>query len=225
MLALAFRPTRTVLPPVSVFPSSYRFPSPPVSLFARWVPPTPAWAWLWHLKEAIVGKIKPVEIRSDLIDFLTAPPPALGTAAFDGPGSLASRVQVWVVETAALQALREQLKTNTAMAFLNSPRITTGDGITASLFAGQTTVLNGVTNETGLRVTYGTRTRPESIELTAALSLVEAFTNQLQMNVFRTNLDLKARFQIPNGQGIFVVQSFPEQTNRRPVGMLLSIKR
>ena len=226
ILLAAFRPATSVLPPVMLFPASYQFPSPPVSLFARWVPPTPAWAWLWHLKEAVLGKIKPVEIDTDIITLSPTLQPSLGAATFDGPGSLAaSRVRVWQLETAGLNALRQQLKTNSAMVFRNSPRIITGDGITASLFAGQTVVLKGVTNETGVRVTYGTHTQPELIDLTASLSLVEPFTNEIQVTGFQTNLDLKARFQVTNGIGIFLIQSFPDQTNRDPVGILLSIKR
>jgi hypothetical protein len=204
-----------------VFSDSYQLPSPPFSLF-RWVPTTPAWYWLWHLREAVCGKIKPVQVDADIIALSQTLTPALGAPTFDGPGSLqASRLRTWLLETADLKSLRQQFKSAPGTTFLNSPRITSGDGITASLFTGQATVINGVTNETGVWVTCVTRVRKDVIDLTALMQFVEPLTNRTSLAAVRTNLNVKARFQIPKNKGLFLLESSEDETNRPPIGVII----
>ena len=225
-VAIVLRPsTSPALQPVLVFPDSYVFPSPPISLFARLVPPTPAWAWLWHLKETLFGKIKPLNINTDLIGLSPSVTLDLGRPEFEGSGSLdASGLRVWFLSTSDLEVLRQQLKANPGATLFNSPRVTTGDSIGASLYVGSTVVLNGITNDTGIRVSYLPKVHPNVIDLSASFVLSDAVTNQAGQAILQTNLDVRGRFQIPKGKGMFLLQSFPRQTNQNPTAVILSTK-
>ena len=219
-----FRPGDSPLAPVVVFAESYQVPSP-ISLFARWIPTTPGWAWFWHLKEAVCGKIKPVNIETDILAVSNTFAPTFGPPTFDGAGSLdAARLRVWLLDAADLKSFRQQLKGASGVVLVNSPRMTTGDGIGASVFVGQTIVLDGATNETGVRVSYLTRVRHDLIDLTAAIVVVESVTNEPLAVAIQTNLNVRARFQIPKGKGVFLLQSFPKPTNQSGMGVIVSAK-
>jgi hypothetical protein len=219
-----FRPGDSPLAPVVVFSEPYEVPSP-ISLFARWIPTTPGWAWFWHLKEAVCGKIKPVNLDTDILTVSKTFTPTFGSPTFDGAGSLdATRLRVWLLDAADLKSFRQQLKGASGVVLVNSPRMTTGDGIGASMFVGETIVLNGATNETGVRVTYLSRVRQNLIDLTASIEVVEPVTNEPLAVALQTNLNVKARFQIPKGKGVFLLQSFPNQTNQSAMGVIVSAK-
>jgi hypothetical protein len=223
-LVAFFRPGDSPLVPVVVFSEAYQVPSP-ISLFARWIPTTPGWAWVWHLKEAVCGKIKPVNIDTDILTLSNTFAPTFGTPTFDGAGSLdATRLRVWLLDATDLKSFRQQLKSSSDVVFVNSPRMITGDGIGASMFVGETIVLNGATNETGVRVTFLTRVRHDLIDLTAAIGFVESVTNETLAVALQTNLNVKARFQIPRGKGVFLLQSFPLQANQSAMGVIISGK-
>jgi hypothetical protein len=223
-LVAFIRPGGSPLAPVIVFSEPYLVPSP-ISLFARWIPTTAGWAWLWRLKEAVCGKIKPVSIDTDILTLSKTFTPTFGTPTFDGVGSVdATRLRVWLLDAAELKSFRQQLKTVTGVVLVNSPRMITGDGIGASMFVGETIVLNGATNETGVRVAYLTRVRHDLIDLTAAIAFVESVTNEPLAVALQTNLNVKARFQIPKGKGVFLLQSFPSQTNQSAMGVIVSAK-
>lgn len=223
-LIVFLRPGSSPVVPVIVFPKSYAIPSR-IPFFARWVPVGPGWAWLWHLKEAVVGKIKPVNIDTDIMAVSQTLAPPFGAPTFDAAGSLdATRLRIWLLDTVELKSFREKLRSASGVDFVNSPRIATGDGIGASLFVGETMVLQGATNETGVRVSYFTRVRPDLIDLTASIGVVEPRTNEALAITLRTNLSVKARFQIPKGKGIFMLQTFQDSTNRGAMCVMVSTK-
>src|SRR5262245_23144119 len=67
VLAFVFSNTTRTLPSVQILPDSGKLPPPHVSMFARWIPATRSWAWLWRLKESILGRPRPVELDTDII--------------------------------------------------------------------------------------------------------------------------------------------------------------
>ena len=212
-------------PPVIVFEKSYTFPQQPISLFARWVPITPGWAWLWHLKEKVCGKIKAIEVRTDIITVaqsstLSLTASSLSDSELTGAGS----VRVWLLDTRDLDSLRPQIRNTPGYDFIISPRISTGDGAGASLFSGNTIVLSGFTNEVGVRVTYVPRIRHETTDLLASLAYVDTVTNETGEVAFQTNLDVKARFQIPKDKGVLLLQSVPGKTKGSATAVIISAK-
>jgi hypothetical protein len=173
----------------------------------------------------VCGKIKPVNIDTDILTLSKRFTPTFGTPTFNGAGSLdATRLRVWLLDGTDLKSLRQQLKTAPGVVFVNSPRMITGDGIGASMFVGETIVLNGATNETGVRVSYLTRVRHDLIDLTAAVAVVESVTNEPLALTLQTNLNVKARFQIPKGKGVFLLQSVPNWTNQGAMAVIVSAK-
>lgn len=233
--AFALRPRATPLPPILILPPSYAAPPQRMPLFTRLVPPTKTWAWLWRLREAVLGKTPGVQIDAKIFAIPEVQLPALSTLALppatspDWPG-----LKVWLLEQGQLASLQQGLKTTPGAQLLNSPRMITGDGIDASLFVGSTLVLNGATNEVGLSLTCLTRTHQDVTDLTAFATYLTTLTNHppsLATNgltewiSIRTNLNLKARFQIPKGKGVFLLQSPTEPTSTEGVALILSTKR
>ena len=170
------------------------------------------------------GKIKPIEIDTDIVELSQITTPVIGAPTFESASSQRATLRVWRLQTADLNSLRQLLRTTSGVTVLNSPRIITGDGIGAGLYAGQTMVHGGVTNETGVWVNYFTRVHREALDLTASITLVEPLTNDVLVTAVQTNLNLRARFQIPIGKGIFLLQTFPHQANRNAVGVAIWTK-
>jgi len=135
---------------------------------------------VWHLENLIFGKRKPVNIYGDLFDFSTQAGASvvsslsLGAPIYSEPNGF----QVWFLGSEDLKAVRQRLKQRPGVDFLNHPRVSTADAVEASLFAGISILLNGVTNEVGLNMSWFPRVRSHSTDLFAMITLSEALTNQ-----------------------------------------------
>src|SRR5436190_22829793 len=112
VLGIALWPRRqALLPPVIVLDKPYRMPVGKVTLFERWVPATPAWAWLWKLKERLFGGRKPVNFAATILEFKATPAiflQDLGNPVFVRTSGL----QVWLLPDAQLNDLRDKLTQN-----------------------------------------------------------------------------------------------------------------
>ena len=230
-IALTIRPRQPPLPPIIVLPSSYANPRQHIPIFARLVPPTKTWAWLWHLKETLFGKVRPVEIRTDIVTLLD--PGSLALAIPDAqspriPGS--PGLKIWMLEKDQLADLRHRLQQTNLAELVNAPRVITGDGIDASVFVGTTQVFGGATNELGLRISFHPRIHENVTDLTTFVTYLTARTNQPATSAdngsisIQTNLDVKARFQISNGKGVFLIQSSTTSNHPSPIGVVISAK-
>jgi hypothetical protein len=230
-IAITIRPHQPPLPPIIVLPSSYTNPRQHIPIFARLVPPTKTWAWLWHIKEALFGKIRPVEIRADIVTLHHIEPLALANPDVQSPGTPGSPgLKIWLLEKERVTALRQMLRQTNLAELMSSPRLITGDGTDASMFVGTTLVLAGATNELGLSISCRPRIHEEVTDLTTFVTYLTARTNQTGTSVWsgtifiQTNLDVKARFQIPNGKGIFLLQSSSDSNSPNSMGVVISAK-
>ncbi len=114
---------------------------------------------------------------------------------------------------------------------VNHPRISTADGIGASMFTGQSLVLNGTTNVIGLRFDCFPRVRPQSTDLYAAVAFTELMTNPVAGRMswpgggavsIHTNLDLAARLQVPKGRRVLLVKTSTIDPNQGCYGLVLA---
>ena len=234
VLASALRPQPAPPPRILILPRSYAPPPSHIPLFARLVPTTKSFAWLWHLKEAVCGKVRPIGIDVQIITLPSLartylPQPTVETtASSDSPD-----LKVWVMPQEDLAVLRQRLKQTSEVEFVNSARLLTGDRIDASLYVGDTIVLNGATNDVGLRLTCLPRLHGDVADLTVLVWYVRASTNLAPSDLLQapsnsialqTNLEVKARFQLPKGKSIFVLQSPPDPSLGNMTGVMLSTK-
>jgi hypothetical protein len=100
------------------------------------------------------------------------------------------------------------------MELLNAPRLTTADGISASLFSGELIPFNGRTNQIGVEAAYFVRVHPERTDLFASALLTQAVTNRdrlpegaMPVVSILTNLDVAFRLQIPKSNGVFIIKA------------------
>ncbi|HEV2208467.1 MAG TPA: hypothetical protein VG167_06795 [Verrucomicrobiae bacterium] len=185
------------------------------------IPGHPAWAWLYHLEDTVFGRRKSLLLDAELIATpnasrtgLAACLPRTNPQWADPTG-----LRIWLLENHELKMLQQNLLAVPGARLLSHPRISTGDGIGASLFTGEPIVLDGHTNDIGLRFDCFPRVRSRSTDLSATIRFTEVLTNQLfranskQLETvlsIRTNLDTGARLQIPHGSGVvFLQQSTP----------------
>jgi hypothetical protein len=190
------------------------------------------WPAVWRVEDALFGKRKPVNFFASVVS-LSDPAItdlgstlALGNPTFADPTGL----QVWLLGTADIQSVRQRFKQTSGVDCLNNPRISTADGVGASLFTGESIVLKGITNDIGLKVNCFPRVRSNSTDLFAMITLSEVFTNQTVVAgalfttnsvSIRTNLDIAVRLQIPKGSGVLLIKASRDSSTRKTFGVIL----
>ena len=221
--------------PVIMLQKPYRMPVPPLSLLERWIPATSSWAWFWHLKEAVFGRRRTVNLEASMVELTDSSPSGLSRLSLSAPVySRADGLRVWFVPDAALDEVRRRLKQDADNNALAGPRISIGDKIAASLFAGETVVMNGFTNSVGWTEEVFTRVYHDSTDLTASILCSQIVTNAVPTETgssptiagvtIRTNLELGARFQIPAGSGIFLIDPRHPGGQGKALGLILRAK-
>lgn len=108
-------------------------------------------------------------------------------------------------------------------------RVSTADGIGATLFSGQTMVLQGATNQVGLQTEYYAAVHPTRTDLFLSAFLSELVTNEpggSEAGVVdvATNLDLAARLQVPRGCGVVLLTRSEPPADVRGAGLVLEVR-
>jgi len=221
--------------PVTFLLKPYRMPASRVFPLARWIPHTSSWSWLWRVKDSVFGRPKPVNLQISVIEVADSAQLIASHFSLAHPMAAQSNgLRVWLLPDPELDQLRRQLKNDEANRFVNSARISTADEIAASLFTGETIVVKGSTNSVGLGVEVFPRVQRDSTDLTARILFSEAVTNLHLAGLeatstagisILTNLDVAARFQIPETGGVFLVNSGRAGTNGKSTALILSAKQ
>jgi hypothetical protein len=171
---------------------------------------------VWRLENAVFGKRAAVNLFGDIVALASPACASLISSnhlspIYSEPGGF----QVCFLKKGELEELRQQIKVMPGTDFINRPRISTADGVDASMYVGSSVLLNGVTNDVGLTVAYFPRVRSHSTDLFARIIFCEARTNQTAMfkssqptNLvsIQTNLRIAARLQIPKGSGVLLLK-------------------
>jgi len=231
---LALRPARPVpVAPVVVMPLPYSIAPQKVSLFDRWVPRQPAWAWLWRLKETVAGRPKVCDLAATVIDFTGSGEAFLTNFSLPKPEYAdATGLNVWLLSEAELSALRPGLRQTPGAEVLASPRIITADGMQARLMSGNTIPIQGVSTSVGLSVDFLPRMRPEATDITTIITLSEVVTNRpgttagsapTGATCVQTNFAVAARIQVPKAGGVFLLEGPSAAANQKRIGVLLSV--
>jgi hypothetical protein len=198
----------------------------------QWIPATPSWAWAWRLEDVLLGRRKPVNIYADIIAFPNSTSGGLSSSLALGNPSFSDTndLQVWLLRDGELRSLRDNFKRTPGTDFLSHPRISTADGIEASMFVGQSILLNGSNSQVGLKAGFFSRIRSHSTDLFAVISFSEPVTNQTGMPnglgpeslvSIQTNLDIAARVQLPKGRGLLLLDGSSVGAVHRRFGVLI----
>ncbi len=229
-LGLLFSGRPGTAEPLGLLDPSYRPPAQRLSWFSRLVPVTPRWAWLWKLKDGMLGPRQTVNIQSSAFAMADISEPAVDRLALGRPDFAdPNGIKLWVCSDADLNRLRQQLLRTPENEVLFSPRISAADRIAASLFSGSVVVANGCTNQVGLSLQVLTRVRRQALELTTIFALSETVTNSPAAATdpstnpvlsVRTNLAIAARLLLAQGTGMFLLDTSPKQDHRH-IGLIL----
>jgi hypothetical protein len=233
VLVLRLAPPASPGARVLALPQPYQMPPQRVSLFDRCIPATPAWAWLWRLKQTIVGQSKQVNLNASVIQFTNSTEAILARLALSqAPFIGTNGVRVWVLEERELNAVRPRITQTPGSEVLYAPRVATADEIISQTSQSQTLTLNhsGV-RTVGLDIALLPRVRGQVTDLTAIFTLSQTVTNPPGISSalagaglvsVETNLDVGVRLQIPNRGGAFLLQGNPSATSPRCIGLVLS---
>jgi hypothetical protein len=196
----------------------------------QWIPTASPWTWIPHLEDLLFGRRKPVNLYSDIVeiphtvaDGLSSQPRSnLGPPSF----STTNGLQIWVLDGRELKSLRDYLKNSGDAHFLSHPRISTADGVEASMFVGESVLLYGTTNSVGLKAAFFPRARKACTDLFAMISFTDLATNQDGLKTagtvsIRTNLDIAARLQVPLGSGLFLLDGKSVSAEHTRFGVLI----
>lgn len=199
----------------------------PISLrdrIARWVPAGNSWNWA---RKLVFGRRKIVSLSTQVFK-LGKQADARAALASLGPPVFAEATgpTVWFLQGKQLKDLRSQLKQEAGIDNVNGARITTAEGMGASLFSGESAVLNGSTNQVGLEIQYFAKTRGEHLELLASVLLSEVVSNSMSASVtpavfIRTNLDVALRMQLPKAHGMFLLSNAGNDPESRRIAVTL----
>ncbi len=208
------------LPGVVLLDPNYKIPPGKVTLFERTVPVTKGWAWLWKLREAIVGRKKTFGLSAAIMDVsgwndgwlanLSLPEPALTTT---------NGVRIWLLDNVRLGALRGDLTKKRYADFIFVPGIMTADGMEAQLSTGGLAQIGGAPVSVGLAMDVMPKIHGNVIDFTGLFRFSETVTNGEIISV-QTNLSTGLRIQLTNGCGFFLLGAKPSDPAGKRIGVI-----
>jgi hypothetical protein len=219
-------------PPVVVLPIPEGWPSPRPTLTARLIAKVPM--WVWRAKQSLFGPAKAIELDSAIFELRNWPASrllalSLGKAVFTNSNGL----QVWLIEDGELYALRRSLEIERGNKLISRPRVITANQVQANVSVGSTVSAPGTQGWCGVIMDFSPRVRGDSINLTTITIVSEVATNEVaaipegsgpptNLVSIRTNLALAAKFHIPKGSGLFMLNNGRQANTGKTIGILIS---
>src|SRR5713226_5211105 len=217
-------------PAVVVLPLPNGWPAPKASMLARWRAVVPG--WLWRLRDSLRGPRKVIRLDAAMIGFRDLPEPSLAGLWLGAPQFAdANGHQVWIVSESKLSRLRNRLERAPANEMVAFPRVDPADGMKAVMSVGSSFSIEGAQHQVGLVMDFLPRILRDSTDLTAIIALTEAVNNRIvapaglpESNAvsIQTNLIVAARFQIPKGSGVFLLNESDGVMHGKRIGVMIS---
>jgi hypothetical protein len=178
---------------------------------------------VWKLKYSLFGPVDRLDLDNAVLSFrnwseTSVSDLSLGNPTFTDTNGL----RVWLVDQSELKALRRRVEQTAGSEIVSSPGISTGIGMESQLHVTQKLFIDGTSVDAGVMVDFVPRVRKGRIDLDTIMMASEPLTNALGIRSIRTNLALAARFQIPHGSGIFLLDAAHDATNRNRFGVMIS---
>jgi hypothetical protein len=213
--------------PVVVLQKPYSLPLRLRDRIGAWIPRRPGWTWAFRLEDLLFGRRSVVNLFTEFLKLPDKYPNGTDLGLGLPQYSDAKGLQIWLLGTNELKSFKHLLQRNETE-MLNSPRITTADGISASLFAGESISINGVTNQVGVEAAYFARVSSDKTDLFADLRMTGVLTNNLgpperwaPVMTIQTNLDVAVRLQIPKGMGVFIIGAPVGDAKKESFGVII----
>ncbi|HLH55101.1 MAG TPA: hypothetical protein VKY92_15955 [Verrucomicrobiae bacterium] len=220
--AALLMPPKVRLPAVMILSRPFEAPSSPREALLRWMPTGPGWQWA---RSIVFGHRKPVLFQTGVF---VSPSAVTRTTDLGAPVfTNDSGIEVWFLNAAQSHAFTADLPRIVADGNLVRSRVSTCDGVTASLSTGQTVILNGSTNQVGVTTSFSTRTYGDHTDLWLSAFFSEIRTNntvQVETSSVSivTNLDVAARLQVPRGTGLLLLKPHQDGDSRLRAGIVLN---
>jgi len=208
-------------PPFAVLQRPFQLPISFRDRVDRFIPSKTGWRWAWNVEQRLFGARKPVFVQANIVSFADPPPTLVSNLALGPPNfSDSGGLSVWLMPSNQLSILRGNFKQAGART-VSQPRVSTAEGLLASLFIGQSLPSGSSTCQVGLQFDCGARFRRDSSDLLTHIFFSELVTNENDgSNGYapsltvtpQTNIDMALRLQVPKGRGVF----FLDQSSRAP---------
>ena len=217
--------------PFVVLHGPFHFPMSFRDWVDRRIPPKLSWRWAWNMEQRLFGSRKPVLIQADVVSFSNSPPTLLTNSTLGPPNfSDTYGLGVWLLSSNQVRALRQYLWQTPGVAMLSRPRISTAEGIQASLSVNSS-------GAGGIECSCCARFRRNSSDLLTHITVSELLMKDNPaidtdgygpngytpptITVLQTNLDTALRVQVPKGNGIFFLDQSHHEPPRKNIGVLI----
>ena len=216
-------------PPVTILHQPYTLPITRRDRFALTF--FPGSSLTARLETLLFGRRKTLNIVSDIFT-LTETQLSKIKATFDLPPPIYSNsntLQIWFLKNPDLDALSQKLMATPGINFEMHPRISTAEGINSSISFTRPSPINPALNTAGLNMSVAAHFRKHSLELLTQIINSDVVTNTPpdpalgapEILSILTNINLHARFNLPNNTGIFFIQNTTQTSNNPTLGCLL----
>ena len=198
----------------------------------RCIPSKVSWRWAWNVEQRLFGARKPVLIQANIVSFADSPPTLLTNSTLGPPNfSDTNGLCIWLLSSNQVGALRGYFKQTPGAEMLSRPRISTAEGIEATMALGQT-VPGNPSQWAGITFGCTARFRRNSSDFLTRISASELVTKDndaIETNhyapptitMLQTNLDTALRLQLPKGNGVFFLDESGHQAPRKNIGVLI----
>ncbi|HUS36654.1 MAG TPA: hypothetical protein VM680_14990 [Verrucomicrobiae bacterium] len=186
--------------PVTLLTEPFKIPATPRDRFSMTLGPQKK--WVSRAEHAIFGERKAVLVSAEIMQLSG---PALtnleATLKLPAPTYATNGLKIWFLSAAPLKKIREGDLPARGIEIMTIPHIQTADGITASMFMGQSMPTKDGMVPVGFGMKSAALVHDESIVL-----LTEIVQSEFGDGVVQTNFAINAQLNVPNGKGIFLVQ-------------------
>ncbi len=198
---------------------------PPLPAAAPWN--FPGRSILARLRAALFGQRGGVTINTVIVD--SYHPEILADMSLPQPPNFSNRdgLLVWILDRSDLRELGKRLQQAGNAASVFTPSVVTWQGRQTDINATHAVMLNGTNQNIGYSLNFLPQIRGKGVDLTSTLFFTEIITNRPAASLpdfvsLRTNLAVSARFQVPAGRGLFLLQSNRLSSGGKITGVMIS---
>ena len=195
----------------------------------QWIPLNPSWNWARQFENIVFGRRKVVNLSTEIFSLKAATNADETNLTLGQPDfANATGLRLWFLKQSKLKLIRDSFRRTSGIETINHPRISTAEGCACTLFSGESILVNGMTNQVGIGVSYLAEDYQGLTELYASLELTEAITNQADARgegrfdvSVQTNLDVAVRLRLPIGTGVFLLNRDSTILRGSPIGVII----
>ena len=149
-----------------------------------------------------------LNVNADLMEVRVSPELIASNLLSSLPENVTNSLRAWVLTPAQLAVLKAGLKDSNYVGHAGNPRITTMEGVGATLSTGKSTLVDGNRHYSGIEVDVCPQKSGDDIHLLAHVQLAESTllgkTGAVVLSIV-TNFQIGLRASFPDGGAVFVL--------------------